>query len=55
MLPLWADVLIILAIPAIFLGAVWIWGDDPPDNTVEHHQENAERDGEDPDLMAAAA
>ena len=54
MLPVWADVLILLALPVLVLAAVWIWGDDEADNTVIRQQENEARD-EDPDLMTAVA
>ena len=37
LLPAWADVLILLAVPLIMLAVVLRWGGGEPDNTVVHH------------------
>jgi hypothetical protein len=39
MLPLWADILILAALPVLVLAAVWI-GDEKPDNMVVHHSDD---------------
>ena len=55
MLP--AVLLICLIIAVVLIGAVLLRfaeGDDSG-NAVEHHQQDAPRDEDDPDLMAAAA
>jgi hypothetical protein len=55
MLPAWADILILCALPVIVLAAVWIWGeDDEPDNAVIHHQQD-EPQQQEPDVLAEAA
>ena len=54
MLPLWADVLVIAALPLIILAVLWKWGGEEPDNGIVHQQEDEARD-EDPDLMTAVA
>jgi hypothetical protein len=53
-LPLWADILIIAAIPVILLAAVWL-ADENPDNMTVHHQQDEPRDEDEPDLIAEAA
>ena len=40
MLPLWADVLAIAALPVILTLVLLIWGADDPANTVVHEQED---------------
>jgi hypothetical protein len=49
MLPLWADILVLLAIPAILLTVLKLMGDNEPDNTVAHHQEGEPPDSGDED------
>lgn len=40
MLPLWADVLIVAAIPAILLTVLKLMGDDERDNTTVHNSDD---------------
>jgi len=58
-LPLWADVLVLLALPVIVLAAVWLFaeGDDPGTGMVCHSAEDDEPpdtdEGADDVLLAA--
>jgi hypothetical protein len=50
MLPAWADVLILCALPLILLGVLLLLGDEDPGNGTAHTQEDGKRDGgSDPD------
>ena len=56
MLPLWADVLAVAALPVILALVLLIWGADDPANTVVHEQEDDEppdNTGPGAELMAA--
>ena len=56
MLPVWADVLIVLAIPVILLIVLRLLGNDEPDNAIVHAQEDEKPDGsgDEPTLLTAA-
>ena len=50
MLPAWADILIVAALPLILLGALWLLGEETPGNGTVHTQQDGKRDGAtDPD------
>jgi hypothetical protein len=56
MLPAWADVLIVAAIPVILLTVLKFMGDGTPDNAVVHHSDDEPPDtGEGPDEVLQAA
>ena len=56
MLPFWADVLIVLAIPVILLTILKLMGEDEPDNTVVHHSDDPpDSSGDGPEELLAAA
>jgi len=55
LLPVWADVLIVAAIPAILLAILKFWGREELDNGITHEQEDGKRDGDDDqDLLVSA-
>ncbi|HEV2452534.1 MAG TPA: hypothetical protein VGS62_11490 [Streptosporangiaceae bacterium] len=51
MLAIWLLIAAVILVPVLCAFA----GDDPPGNVIEHVQEDAPRDDDEPDLMAAAA
>ena len=54
MLPVWADVLIVVSIPVILLGVQYLldrrWGKDEPGNMIVHDQQDEPREDE-PELF----
>ena len=54
MLPLWADVLIVCALPVILLTILWKWGAEEPDNSVVHQQEDEPLDPDRAEARVAA-
>lgn len=51
MLPIWADILVLAALPVILGAVLWIWGEEHADNTTVHESGGDEEPGE----MAAVA
>jgi hypothetical protein len=54
-LPLWADILIVVATPVILLAVLWKWGGGSPDNSIVHEQDGGQGDGEEDGRFPLAA